>query len=335
MIKQVFFAGALVVPVLAHAGTPSATLPGQIVPAGQDPTPPPQAAAAGFTTLLANFDPANSGQMCVGKNCVAASPASNWLDCSGGDASKIFHVYTGPCNAGVAVDPVTGKLSLFVKWLSSYTPGTAANAIATISGSILSMTWPQGGYTDASYRIDNSWSGNTFGGGAEAPYWWQTNTPCVIDFQLGELYPGANGVGSADSGEWCPPGGGRDGQYTWQSYAGNSLPAGWAPTALHTYGSLRTTNGSNSYMECSYVDDIFQVGAAGGCFNNYSSTNPVIHGARSFMILGIAEDTTGPSHDLTLWIPWIRVWSCATGASGECNGTTLTGTPGSGLAFWH
>ena len=55
MIKQLFFTAALLAPSLTYAGNPSATLPGQIVPAGTIPAP---AQAAGFTTLAFSADEA-------------------------------------------------------------------------------------------------------------------------------------------------------------------------------------------------------------------------------------------------------------------------------------
>jgi hypothetical protein len=336
MIKQLFFTAALLVPGLAYGGNPSADLSGQIVPAEQDPTPPPQAAAAGFTTLAANFDWAN-GQLCVGTNCVAASPASNWLDCTGNDATRFWHggYWTLlPCNAGLAVDPATGQNSLFVKYLGSYA-ALQANGVVIItqtSDGTLTMSWPQGAYTEAAYRIDTTYPGGLSQSGPHGPFWWQ-QSPCVIDFQLGELYGSKSGFGSGDSANWCPPGGGRQGQFTWQNYAENSLPTDWSPTAIHKYGALRTTNGVDSYMECSYVDDILQIGSGGGCFDNYPSTNPDIAGARSFMII-VGTGVDNQTVDTTLWMPWMRVWTCANGATGQCNGTTLA-QPGGGLQYWH
>ncbi len=88
MIKKLFFAAALLAPGLVYAADPSANLSVEIVPAGSDPAVPAQAAAAGFTTLAANFDFVNN-TMCVydGRSpaCVAASPTTNWLDCTGND----------------------------------------------------------------------------------------------------------------------------------------------------------------------------------------------------------------------------------------------------------
>ena len=339
MIKQLFFTAALLVPGLAYGGNPSADLSVQIVPAGQDPTPPPQAAAAGFTTLAANFDWAN-GQLCVGTNCVAASPASNWLDCTGNDATKFWHgaYWTPlPCNAGLAVDPATGQNSLFVKYLGGYAAlqanSNGVDIVTQASDGTLTMSWPQGAYTEAAYRIDTTYSARLPLSEPNGLFWWQ-QSPCVIDFQLGELYGNLNGWGGGDSGYWCPPAPPAThwGQYTWQSYAANSLPTGWSPTAIHIYGALRTTNGVDSYMECGYVDDILQIGSGGGCFNNYPSSNPDIAAARSFMIVGTGGGQT--TVDTTLWIPWMRVWTCANGATGQCNGTTLA-TPDGGLQYWH
>src|SRR5215475_4350042 len=54
MVRELFYAAALLVPGLAYAGNPSADLSVQIVPAV--PQVPAGAQAAGFTTLAANYD---------------------------------------------------------------------------------------------------------------------------------------------------------------------------------------------------------------------------------------------------------------------------------------
>jgi hypothetical protein len=51
MIKRVFITAALLVPSLAYSANPSANLTVQV-----DPAVPAEAAAAGFTTLAANYD---------------------------------------------------------------------------------------------------------------------------------------------------------------------------------------------------------------------------------------------------------------------------------------
>jgi hypothetical protein len=358
MIKKILLTAALLVPGLAY-GQVSAPLDPPVTPAAQDPTPPTQAAAAGFTTLLVNFDFENN-QVCAIKGgdttqtCVGASPASNWLDCGGTDTSKFIHFITGqgylPCTigtyVGLATDPATGKPSFFMRIYTTDPAGAQMGYYTAPYGNPSSntgyITWPQGHYVESEYRIDQTWPPDV-GGNAEAPYEWQNGPDCVTDFQLGELYPNKSG-GSLGGGNhnWC---GSNGHPYMWYfpagSYGGgNNLPAGYAVTQTHTYGSLRTSNGTSSLMDCAYVDNIFQyAGQTAGCSDEPPPGRP-IDTMRTFMIYGLS--TANPfgnvAANLTLWIHWMRVWSCnvAAATAGQCDGSTLTGSQGSGaVAYWH
>lgn len=94
MIKKLFFMAALLAPGLAYAGTPSATLPGQIVPAGSPPAVPAPATAAGFTTCIICSDfTATSGGIYYNGAAVAGANASQpntWLDCAGATSPVWF-----------------------------------------------------------------------------------------------------------------------------------------------------------------------------------------------------------------------------------------------------
>ena len=340
MINKLLLTAALLAPCLAY---------GQVSAPLDPPVIPPQAAAAGFTTLLANFDWSNNS-LCAtttgasSPTCVAASPASNWLDCTGTDTTKFLHYASAgglPCSQiGVGTDPATGKQSLYFQLVPS-NPANGVNLTlqtAPYGASVKNAgytTWPHGMYVEAEYRLDWVDSFNS-GPNTDGPYTWQNNTPCVLDFQIGELYPANGGAANSDVKYWCPETGLG---FYWVTYNAGFPIAGWSPTQTHIYGGLRTTNGSNSIVSCPYIDNTFvvQSGQVGGCNQQYPPSSPVIHGARTWAIMGVANNGTSQvSATRTLWIHWLRVWTCANGASGECNGTTLTGAFNNGaVAYWH
>jgi len=358
MIKKLLLTAALLAPGLAY-GQVSAPLNPPVTPAGQAPAPPPQAAAAGFTTLLANFDFANN-QVCAIKGgsstltCVAATPTSNWIDCnssSSWDTSKYAHWWEGlthslPCsNYSIRPDPVGGKQSLIgvVPAGSPVDSGTQLQTAhyASSTDNTGYITAPQGMYIESEYRIDRVWSNPTgqHAGSTDGIYLWQNNygSQCWLDFQTAELSPENNGSQSSDTSYWCPS---RTGGYLWRSYDGDgNIPSG--PTVAHIYGGLRTTNGSNSYIDCAYVDNVLlvQPSSANGCRQNYSSTDQ--SGGRSFLIFAadntVNSDVPTPQQHI-VYNHWVRIWACnaAAATSGKCNGSTLTGSANSGaMAYWH
>jgi hypothetical protein len=339
MIKKLFFTAALFAPALACAGTPSATLPGQIVPAGSDPAVPAIAAAAGFTTLAANFDFVNN-TMCVYGTCVAASPVSNWLDCPGTDNTKIWHNnYFGALNSTIPCSAIflttdQGLTVLDQQYLVSYAAlGNTSNQntvymTTNANDGNLTFSYPNGAYIEAVYRINNTWAGGQ-GSQPNGPYVWQ-NGGIVHDFQPGELAPGANGFGDGTTDDWASS---IIAQYTWRSYTTNSLPAGYTPTSYHKYAGLRTTDGATSMLTCAFVDDILQTVESGRCANNGGLAGSFAN--RSWLLSASGTGNTGaPLANIDLTFQYIRVWTCAGGQSGQCNGSTFVDT-GSGPRYWH
>ena len=346
MLKFVLAALLIAAAPLALAANPTATLTVQVVPTSSTISPPAAAAAAGFTTLLANFDWSNNS-LCAtttgasSQSCVAASPASNWLDCAGADTTKFLHYSSVgglPCSQiGVGTDPITGQQSLYFQVVPS-NPVNGVNLVllsAIDSGNPNNTgytTWPQGAYVESEYRLDSVDSFNS-GPNTDGPFLWQNNTPCVLDFQIGELYAANGGAANSDIKYWCPETGLG---YFWVTYNAGFPIAGYSPTQTHIYGGLRTTNGSNSIVSCVYIDNTFIVQSGQNtCTQQYPPSAPTIHGARSLVEMGVANNGTSAITQ-TLWIHWLRVWTCANGASGECNGTTLTGALNNGaVAYWH
>jgi hypothetical protein len=347
MIRRLFFTAALLMPGLAYSANPSANLTVQIVP-GSDPAVPAPAVAAGFTTLIANLDFQNN-QVCVGSSCVAASPVTNWLDCSGNDTTKLFHktFYLGasntyPCNIDIVQDPSTSTTALDLQYLTSY-PGTYGSsdpfgikhfvAMSTATnGSTISFTHPSASfYFEASYRIDNNTDPGSNASGPDGVWESSDNSTCDVDLEPAELWGSSGGFADGGSGV-CNVGGPG-----WQSYNEAILPSGWSVLDYHKYAALRTTNGTNSVMSCPYVDDILVVQSGGACGNTYSALGTLT--AKPWVIAwvggyGPPTYATLPAVNMNLYIRYIRIWACATLTNGQCPGSTLTNN-GAGLQYWH
>ncbi len=205
----------------------------------------------------------------------------------------------------------------------------------TNPGYALTFSFPQGYYVETEYRLTPLWSGNTPTSGPNGLWFWQkppSEPHCTVDMEFAELYGHKNGFGAGYAITWCPW---NSSSSIWISYAAHTLPAGWAPNNYHKYTGMRTHNNTNSLFSCQWVDDIFQVGAANGCrqgFQNYLST----FGNRSWLIAwtGTYDETATAIPDTTTFFKYIRVWSCANWATGNCGGSVLFDN-GAGLKYWH
>ena len=306
-------------------------------------SPPAEAAAAGFTTLAANYD--------FSQPLYAVQ--SNWLDCTNTNASVAWHQgspgLTGalPCNINQATDPSTGGTVLDLKYLASYvsTYGQTGNNNYVTMQTVTKGGDQQGGtvtasfpymYVESVYRIDQTYGtgGNT--SGPDGVWDWQTTLGVSgdqpLEFDYGELYGSSNGFGDAGIHNWgntSPPA-------FWISYTSSgcpqncqaNIPAGWGPTAYHKYGALLTSDGGTSVWGCSFIDDVFQ-----SCVNA-NAISPQYNN-RNWLIAWIGSNNAGPLVDTNLYIEYIHVWSCSNWATQSCKGSTLTGSGGTTLTYWH
>lgn len=360
MIKKLLLTAALLAPGLAY-GQVSASLDPPVTPGGQDPAVPAPAANAGLTTLAANFDFVNN-QMCVydGRSpaCVAASPLSNWLDCVGTDATKIWHrgwpgsTTTVACDSNaISLQTDQGKTVLVLHYNPSYgnlglTGNNDSVSIQTITNGTGNGTptfvFPQGFYYEATYRIGDA-NSNPAGSSYQNSVWsWQIGS-CTVDMQLAELFTvngGGNHAGGG-AGGWCPANDG--GQVQWVDFQPNNLPPGYARTDYHKYGGLRTHNGSTSMPACMFVDDILMVNNYGGspggyCQPNQLQTDNTIFSNRTWSVAWIASSDSfynapRPTTDDYMYLQYIRVWSCASWPTHDCRGTTEYND--GNLIYWH
>jgi len=325
MIKKLFFIAALLVPGLAYGGNPSANLTVQIVPAGSSPPVPAEAQAAGFATLAAEYD--------FSKPLYATQ--SNWLDCSANNDSLPWHVGNPgidltplPCNIHQKTDPVTGDTVMDFQYLTSYNSLGLSGQFNTIGAQTknngtgtVTVSFPNF-YVEASYRVGPPYCGNHNAGGPNGVWSWGTVDTLEMDFT--ELWTSDCGYGDA-------AGNNHSNNTHLPGYASftkpNNLPAGWVQTDYHRYGTLLTSDGVSSAKVCFFVDDILMSPCSEA---NFGAAQ---YASRNWLIASATNLAPPLPQNIDLYIKYIRVWDCASWATGQCNGSTLfnNGT----LAYWH
>ncbi len=290
------------------------------------PTPPPGAVAAGFTTLAANFDFTNN-QMCIAGSCVAASPLSNWLACAGA-SSPIWWLDNGvaqTCNqvvlttdGGVPVMDLQFLRSLFA---SNY--NTASILTSNIGFTTTSFGMPQGKYYEIKERITNVpsdcpleptshclfadvWAYGPVGDGGAGFIEWD-----FIEMYSATAQDGASTHPQGAAWNWNGP----------LSAAEPGNQAGYNPNTYNIFGVRVTTDGVGNYGECLYLNNNFS-----GCQTATGANSA--SAARNMLVLWSGEGgNVQLNSDSHLIIQWIRVWDCPGWATGECNGTVLSGSP--------
>ena len=323
MIKKLFFMAALLAPGLAYGGNPSANLSVQIVPSG--PAVPAAAQAAGFTTLAANYDFSQPFY----------ATQSNWLDCGANNDSLPWHVGNPgisltefPCNINQRADPVTGDTVMDFQYLTSYNSYGQTGQFNTIGAQTINngtgtvtVSFPNF-YVEAAYRVGPPYCGSHNAGGPNGVWSWGTVGPLEMDFT--ELWTSDCGYGDAAGANHANnsplPG--------YASYQPNNLPPGWIQTAYHRYGTLLTSDGSTSAKACFFVDDILQSPACGE-----ANFTPGQYASRNYLIASATNLTPPLPQNIDLYIKYIRVWSCASWATGHCDGSTLFDN--GSLRYWH
>jgi hypothetical protein len=325
------------------------------------PTPPPEAKAAGFLTLAANYD----------FSTPFYANTANWLDCDNTNPNVPWHkgavgsLSPVPCNESVGADPQYGGQVLDMKWLNSYGSISGAGGSGGNDAFVSMMTamkgangtsyWPgpvtasfPNMYVESTYRSDNVAVSYQNDGPSGVWTWQETGGDgggwSPIELDLGELYNGFSGTpkGFADGAthQWWNSSKGYSNQggadwTTWQSTTNGKVPAGYSIDTYHKYGALLTSDGATSIYECHFIDDVLQ-----NCFNVTSFMDPSGYAARTFLLVWIgAYPVTGADGGLqfgenkNLYVKYIRVWSCASWANSECNGTALVDS--GGLTYWH
>jgi hypothetical protein len=288
---------------------------------------PAQAVAAGFSTLAADFD----------FSTATYAVTSNWLDCSGTNASYTWHLetqYGTPCNAFFqTTDPLDGSTVLDMQWLPSFGTATTLDAdsvlpaLFTVPSQVLDFGHF---YVEYQARLDV----DPYQGMLAGPYLWGTNYITnpnaygTLELDLGEMDNFNNGGG----GNATPGGAGANwgyhqvGNFNGESYDGMwichtlgncnqggggipgtlALPPGYDYKVYHIYGMLFTSNGTNEYV-CYYLDNIFQSCQylpPLGDGTNYAAD-------RHFLKLALINTGNFVSNTINFYLKHYRVWSCS------------------------
>jgi hypothetical protein len=271
MLKKLFSAGALLVPVLAYAGNPTGDLSIQIVPAGSTPTVPAAAQAAGLTTLAYNADFSTSAY------ATKASPgstnqAAGWLGCIGDPNYNSQHEFSltsifsgGGCNVQQTTDPDFAGTVLNIYWLAGSDPSTSRFAQTQISSSPANgsasggVNFPKNSYIEATFRAKTTLppgtpsyanAGPTFGvPGGTAQWWSGTYNADGAGYEVDFMEPYWAWIGP--SGHILDSAGGSlSGPQTYGFGFGT-----YDFTQYHTWGTLQQWNGS-TFTVTPYLDNV-------------------------------------------------------------------------------
>jgi hypothetical protein len=334
MIKKVISTVALL--VFASAG-PAHSQNGALFPVqqvGSDPTPSPPAgaAAAGFTTLAANYDWTGATTSFDPNHPLPAgvnlAVLSNWLYCTSNStgASNPSWQTVGSatdCNA-IEIANDGGTQVLDMQYLTADWPSNTANGLQTANSNntVAYFTFPTGAYIEAEIRVPSTvQSGacpsvqpnclmNDF-------FSWSTanssNVP-MVEWDFIEMYgQEANGGlahayfgASANLSNITEPGG----------------KPGYDPTVYNIYGTRITTDGNGNAAMCQYLNNNILL----PCGSGTMSPVPL---PRDFLALSSGPQTSSYNFQINghYYVQWIRVWECSGWATAQCNGTVLTGAP--------
>jgi hypothetical protein len=311
MIKQLFFTTVLLAPGLAYAGTPSATLPGQIVPAGSDPTPPAPATAAGFTTLVLNSD----------FTTPFYATLSNWLDCAGAGTPSWFLIaqsgdsVAAPCSDIVVGADGSNGQTLQLTWhTADYISGQRHGIDLTSAAGGAGKVFPNF-YAEMTERVSGT-PANMIN--MEGPWSWATVAAGgIIEYDGIEIYNPTYTDSAVHN--W---GAGGAGPSIWFGTAPPHPPSGWDATQYHTYGYRVTSDGSTAIYMCAYIDNIAQ-----GCtsVNNATGTQ-ITSGQTNYLLMG-PNTASGSGNQVTMFVENVHIWSCASWQGGAAACRTSSPNP--------
>lgn len=335
-------AACLLVPCAVFAV--SSTLTVQIVPASSgsgvcnNPSVPHPAQVAGFTTLAycADFTQQATTNNVVNhtSGIMPWTTLSNWLQCAGASSPQwalLNNNGLGNNCSGISVgnDPVAGSNTLIMNVRpsdgGSYTLGIATH----IQGGAELMTYAGvNNYFEIKYRIATSQMGTVPIGQLAYDWWSWYRDGCGFEVDFIETYSsgGSSGV-RADAAQgitdWCNLGNHGSG-------GDLSLGNNW-DSNYHVAGSLTTSNGSSGQIgQCAYLDGAPTPSRSspGGppetprCQTSTPTQSQQYNQMSWLLLWNNAAQNSAVTNDVTNWIEWIRVWSCA----GWNNGSPGSGT---------
>jgi hypothetical protein len=315
------------------------------------PTPPSGAQAAKFTTLALNSD-------------FTQQMPPNWLGgCAvAGDGQPTFGYFEDDvghtwwlnawyfqglenCNTVQATDPVFGDSVLDMPWVINnyYAPyGTAlqsaswdydndGSAVCPPSGGTCtggqgqSNDFPQNSYYEITARISPVQPGAYLVFSTWNPLNMNqaSTNPTAIEWDVIET-DGLN-LQRYDAGlhNWTPD---NNGNLIWLGFGPPGIPGNYDPSQYHTFGLRVTSDGTNE-VGCSYIDDVFIacVDLPAGFVDNEANMRQHLIVQNTCDWWYYNDQCPGAGQIQHVYVKTIRVWSCASWRTSQCNGPVLTG----------
>jgi hypothetical protein len=294
---------------------------------------PHPAQVAGFTTLAycADFTQQSSTNNVVNhtSGTMAWTTLSNWLDCAGASSPQwSLNNYIGKPNncadISVANDSVAGTNVLIM----TVTPGDSSPftlGIATAQSGNYLMTFPStNSYAEVKYRISTAQTANIANpGNVVFDYWSEYQTPCGIEVDFIETFGGATPNSNQGLTDWCNT----------SNHGSDGGQIGTYDSNYHLVGSLNTSNGSSGKIgQCMYIDGTATLPQGGGPAACQTMT-PSNYGYTQMSSLILWNNAAPVTGDVSVWIEYMRIWSCAgwqTGTPNSPSNTCITASPFTG-----
>jgi hypothetical protein len=246
---------------------------------------------------------------------------SNWLACAGAASPQwwLFGFISNapPCSdVSVITDASIGATVLDIALNPADWPNTTASEL---DNSDQSSTYP---FTfPATFYLESVWKLSAATAGAcgpqvcnigEGPWVWKaTGSSGAMEWDSGEPYN--NNFLAVQGPNW---GGGASIDNLGPGFAG--------PFTSYSYDGLRVTSDGTNIGACSYWNSNSPV-----CGSGTWSGDQATHRQYLKLQVGTSDGSAAyaPSARMDIYVQYIRVWACPGWATGQCNGTVLTGAP--------
>jgi hypothetical protein len=326
---------------------------------------PVEAAAAGFTHCVANFDFSQSTYAVPAYNPTGV--AGSWANCYGennGKSDILWHggsgglVLVSPCNIKQKTDASDGSTVMNFEWRPTYAfqaGGGQRNQVSLMTYNQYASGHPAltvgNYYVQTISRLEASCPSSACPSNAGGPsdvYMYPTPGSYgteidILEFTTNALN-GTSGTGVA-AGNCGYSNGGNPCWANWTTASGSAIigVSNYSNVAFHNYGALSTSDGVHDKRICMYIDDILQ--NSSGCLIEQGGavgTNDTNFLTRNMIIVGASSNPGNAGQPIEFNVKNVIVWSCAnynqSGATGMCNGATLfSQVQGNGqtLAYYH
>jgi hypothetical protein len=309
-------------------------------------TIPAPAVAAGYTTCVANYDFSTTNNFTTNGNVYNFSNIATWFGC-GGESTALWWIsgyndrsYPACQDFSIVNDATLGKNVLQIAYTAlDANNGNAAAYMSQRNGSFgggppaTGFDFPQGLYMQWSLEMLPA---NTNPYSTDSKCQPQGTNYCELMnfFSLGT----SGAFNEWDTTEMDSSGAQSysGGNQLWPSNSGNPNNQ----FSYHDYGMRLTTDGSTAISKCNYIDGNHTTAgslSSTGCYEHWDGVGSGFQYAqRQYWGMGLGSNEAQqcyfggacpvPSPNQQMRVPYIRIFSCAGWATGECN-TGIINTP--------